>query len=79
MIGNLYDTIIVASLVKQWQTVFILQSIAVRKVLETVSSLLKSLFKSGFLSQGNRHMLPREVYEKCVLGCWWVGRLVEGN
>ena len=35
MIENLYDTIIVASLV------FILQNIAVRKVLETVTSLLK--------------------------------------
>ena len=35
MIGNLYDIIIVASLVK-----FILLSIAVRSVLETVASLL---------------------------------------
>ena len=40
MIVNFYDTIIVASLVKQWQySPF--KSIAVRKVLETVASLLK--------------------------------------
>jgi len=36
MIGNMYDTGIVTSLVKQLK----IQSIAVRKVLETVASLL---------------------------------------
>jgi len=42
MIGHLYDTIILASLVKQWLLVFIHQSVAVRKLLETVAHLLNS-------------------------------------
>ena len=46
MIGNLYDTIIVASHVKQWRYSS-LQSIAVRKELETVASLLRFLHTSS--------------------------------
>jgi len=41
MIGYLYDTVVIASLVTP-VVVFILQKVAVRNVLETVASLLNA-------------------------------------
>ena len=38
MTGNFYDTVVVASLVKQWWYLSFIQSISVRKVLETTKN-----------------------------------------
>ena len=39
MTGNFYDIVVVASLVKQWWYLSFIQSISVRKVLETTKTL----------------------------------------